>query len=189
MRAFPAFPVLLPGILLAILFCTTPPVHAQGLIPDPPQAVTARTSVYLEVLGNGGLYSINVDRLVGDRMALRAGIAAWQVQDLFGMGETALFTVPLVASMLFGSGNGRIEVGGGVLAGRRSFDSGYGPENNHDTFILDLTGVVGYRHQKPGGGLLFRAGLTPFFALAGGDHAYPDTGFFLSGGVSVGYSF
>ena len=57
------------------------------------------------------------------------------------------------------------------------------PKSNETIFAL--TGTAGYRYQKPSGGIIFRAGLTPFVNI--GDAEYPD--FNISAGGSVGYAF
>lgn len=172
------------AMILSLLLSWVPMTNAQT-----PSAPPARTSVYLEVLGNGGLYSVNVERLVSSRFAARAGFATWTSDDLFGAGKQTLVTVPVLGSFLVGRGSSKLEVGAGLLLGRGRFESAFGAGNNSSRTILDLTGVAGYRYQRPAGGVLFRIGLTPFLALTGGENAYPDSGLFLSGGASVGYSF
>lgn len=159
------------------------PAGAQGGAPP------ARNSVFLELLGNGGAYSVNFDRRLSDGAAVRVGVATWTSDDLFG-GEEArktFVTVPVGASWLFGSGNSRVEVGAGVLVGRQTQDAPF-EDGSTSTAIASLTGTAGYRYQRAAGGFLFRAGFTPFFGL-GGDEAYPDRGFMPSGGISAGYTF
>ncbi len=41
----------------------------------------SRNNAYLEVLGNGGLYSLNYERIVVEHFALRVGFASWKSQD------------------------------------------------------------------------------------------------------------
>jgi len=158
-----------------------------------PPTPSAKTSVYLELLGNGGLFSINVERLLSAKFGAGVGLASWTISEeceqTFAECEESFLTFPLLGHVLFGRGSSKLEVGAGLLLGRRRFKSTVGEEKDRNETIRDLTGVLGYRYQQPAGGLLFRIGLTPFLALSGGDDAYPDDGLFLSGGVSIGYSF
>jgi hypothetical protein len=155
------------------------PCLAQVDASAPP---AARNAVFFELLGNGGLFSFNVERMVTDRVAVRAGYARWNLSSgIFDTGEYQ--TVPLTASYLFGGGERKLEIGGGVTIGRgQSFDQS-------DRFSFsDLTAIVGYRSQPAEGGYLFRAGLTPFYTLNDGE-TYPGHGFTFSAGVSFGYRF
>lgn len=167
-------------ILLLFFFCG---LHATA------QKDTAKTNVYFELFGNGGLYSINVERALLPNFYARAGFGTWASDDLFGAGKKKIVTFPIMGNYLFGEGSSKLEIGAGILLGWSRFTSTFGEENDNSQTIFNLTGVVGYRYQKPGGGFIGRIGLTPFFAMAGGEEAYPDPGFLLSGGISVGYSF
>jgi hypothetical protein len=148
-------------------------------------APASRNSIFAELLGNGGVYSINVERLLTDHLGLRVGYAAWD-SNLFGILDAVrdqYKTVPVTVSYLLGGGERKLELGGGMVFGRfRDFDG--------TSSFRSLTGIIGYRSQPPEGGYLFRAGLTPFYALDDDeDDAYPDTGFTWSAGVSFGYTF
>ncbi len=151
------------------------------------QEDVAKTSIYFELLGNGGAYSLNVERKLTSNFYGRIGFASWS-SDLF-FEETSIVTFPVMGNMLFGAGVNKLEIGGGVLLGSYKYKSVFGEENDRSNKIFNLTGVVGYRYQKPEGGFMGRVGLTPFLDLTGDEDAYPDTGFFLSGGASIGYSF
>lgn len=153
------------------------------------QSDNSRTAIYLELLGNGGVYSINVEHNLKSNFYGRIGMGAWSAEGNWGTGDRTIVTFPVMGNMLFGEGSNKLEVGAGMLVGWSRFNSAFGEENDRSYGIFDLTGVVGYRYQKPEGGFLGRIGLTPFYAFTGGEDAYPDPGFFLSGGMSVGYSF
>lgn len=143
-----------------------------------------RSSVYIELFGNGLIYSLNFDQLITNHIALRGGIG------YIGFGATSsdgsksvsasILTIPLTASYLFSSdaplSNHKFEVGAGVTiisltgASYRSFGA---------SGVIG-TAIIGYRYQPVDGGVLFRADVTPFFGQ----------GLFLvSGGISVGYTF
>jgi hypothetical protein len=150
------------------------------------------TSVYLELLGNGGLYSVNLDRRLGaGGMTVRAGIASWTSDGgLFaGVGERQRFlTVPLMLNALTGTGTHHVELGGGVLLGSQTVTPPFGGPTTRSS-IVTATSTLGYRRQPPGRGWVFRAGLTPMFGFGSEEQAYPDRGFFVSAGVSAGYAF
>jgi hypothetical protein len=152
--------------------------HAQA---QPPEE--ARNAVYLELLGNGGLFSLNYEREVADGVLARAGFGSWSFTSLWTGAETTVTTVPLTIAFVRGRGEHRLELGGGMTFGR-SRETFFGSSN-----FVSLTGLVGYRYEQPGRGYLFRAGATPFYGLGGEDVAYPDRGFFPSIGVSFGYGF
>lgn len=172
------------ALVVVALLCACAPLHAQSGAEGP-----AANAVYVELLGNGGLYSLNYDRRVADAVALRVGFGAWTADDLFlgEEAETSFITVPVTAAWLMGSGNRRIELGGGVLLGSRSREEAFGEGETSSSFV-SLTGIVGYRYQ-PARGFMFRVALTPFFGLGDGDEAYPEDGFMPSVGISAGYAF
>lgn len=166
--------------ILSLFFCS---IFAAA------QSGTAKTSIYLELLGNSGVYSLNVERTLTSNLNGRIGFGAWSTEEFWSEGERTLVTFPVMGNMLFGEGSNKFEIGAGFLLGWSRFQSGSGEENDSTKAIFNLTGVVGYRYQKPQGGFVGRLGLTPFLALTSGEDSYPDPGFFLSGGVSLGYAF
>lgn len=124
------------------------------------QAVPARDAVYVELLGNGVLYTVNYDRRFTDNLTGRVGLGVF--------GGVA---VPVMANYLFGEGRGRLELGGGVeLIGASDVDFGDLDEQEEvrDSDALVGTATVGYRYQPATGGFVFRIGLTPLFSLDGG---------------------
>ena len=149
----------------------------------------AKNGGYLELGGNGGLYSLNYERFLSPDFSIRAGFASYSGESWWGDEETSVTTFPLLGNYFYGNGSNRLELGAGILLGSKKVKSGWGEEMNRSSTIFDLTAVVGYRYQKPAGGFIFRAGFTPFYALSGGEDAYPDEGFTPSGGISFGYAF
>ena len=124
------------AVVFGLLVLAWNPLHAGY-----PQR-EARTCLYWELLGNGHFFSLNVERLVGGHVALRAG---WGVTGGIVMG-----------SVLAGRGDHLLELGCGPSFGK----------NNDNRFkLLTLNFVCGYRYQKPRGGLLLRAGFTPVIFL------------------------
>lgn len=173
-------------VIAAAVLCTATPLHAQTDAAGAP----ARNAVYVELLGNGGLFSLNYDRRVGGEAALRIGAGAWSTDDLFLGDEatTGLVTLPVTASWLPGTGNGRPELGGGVLLGRRTRDEPFSDGSTASTFA-SLTAIVGYRYQPAARGWMFRVAFTPFWGFGDEETAYPERGFMPSIGLSGGYTF
>lgn len=151
--------------------------------------LAARNAVYFEILGNGGLYSFNYERMLTESLGLRVGYATWDSPALWfgGTPPDRYTTVPVTVSYLLGRGERKLELGGGVTFGDGTFDRS--SDFQRDFTFRTLTGIVGYRSQPPGRGYLFRAGVTPFYSFEDGEEAYPDPGFMLSAGVSFGYRF
>lgn len=147
------------------------------------QTPYAKNAVYLELLGNGGLYSLNYERAFSQKFLVRVGFASWSSSQDFG-GEKSITTIPVMFNSLFGTGNHKIEGGAGFMLGSEKHSGNEVWPKSKET-IFALTGVAGYRYQKSTGGLLFRAGLTPFLNI--GDAEYPD--FNISAGGSIGYAF
>jgi len=152
-------------------------------------APVSRNAVYFELLGNGGLYSVNYERMLTESLCLRVGFASWESPVLWDEGSPPdrYATLPVTASSLLGRGERKLELGGGITFGQGTF--GRFDDDRRDFTFRSLAAIVGYRSHPPGHGYLFRAGVTPFYSLDDGEEAYPDPGWTLSAGVSFGYRF
>jgi len=161
----------------ALGFLATP-LAAQTAAP------TARTAIYGELLGNGGLFSVNLDHRIGRSTGIRIGFASWTAQDWWSDEQTRMITLPAQAYLLTSpAGAHHLELGGGVMVGHKHSAVGSGG-------FASLTATIGYRYQRPSGGFVFRAGFTPFYGLNGSsDRAYPDKGFMPMIGLSFGGAF
>jgi hypothetical protein len=159
---------------VAILLVLSPLLFSSDL-----HAQTARNAAYFELGGSAIVPSINYERRLNERWFGRAGLSF--VSSDSSSGTDRAFIVPLtVSSVSKPQGNHHLELGGGVTfaGGDRQdlFDSA-GSDGTFSTVIL--TGIVGYRYQKPGGGFQFRSVFTP---VAGGGDFLPWVG------VSFGYA-
>lgn len=168
---------------LALAFATAVAVPAASLAAQD----GADNVAYLELLGSGGPWSVNFERALG-ALHVRAGFANWSSDDSFGAGTSSYTSVPVTVSFLRGRGRHRFESGGGVTVGRESFRSSFGSGNESSQFTT-ITGIIGYRYQKPEGGFVFRAVVVPMYGLGNAESAYPDKGFFPSAGLSFGLAF
>ena len=160
-------------ILAAALALPRPSVAQES----PAPAVTAPNAVYVELLGNGLLYSVNYDRLVAPHVSARVGVAALAAAD--GGSSAAVVAAPLMVNYLFGKGSSRFETGVGILLASGSVENVEGAEDDSFSGAVG-TATLGYRYQRPGGGFFFRTGLTPFFGTGGIAPWF---------GISFGYGF
>lgn len=165
---------------LALALAATLPLAAGPAAAQEAQPTLARNSVYVELLGNALLYSVNYDRLLTPNLAGRVGLMFVTAEDDEGDSGTVAI-VPVMGSWLWGDGNSHFETGIGLAVATASFDIDEldVDESGGGTGVYG-TGVLGYRYQRPGGGFLFRVGLTPVFTT---------NDFAPWFGLSFGYSF
>ena len=168
--------LLIPALVLVF----GPGARAQA------SADPARNSVYLELFGNGGMYSLNYDRELTEGVRVRVGFAGWTAQDFFGGPDVSMQTIPVSLHLLRGRGRHQADIGGGIVTGRKTRDSDFPGDSAN---FMSLVGIIGYRYQRPESGFVFRAGFTPFYGLGDEDDAYPEKGFLPSVGVSLGFGF
>lgn len=158
---------------------------------------TAKTykpnAVYLELLGNGILYSINYDRLLTTHRNLkisgRVGFSYFNI-DLFD--EMKGTSIPIEFLGWNGKNKGHFEFGVGLCSQFVEVNdvSILGPTQRTSSNGYYLTGRVGYRLQKPDGGFLFRVGFVPMILIAERSSGDVDrTKFVPWFGLSFGYSF
>jgi hypothetical protein len=149
---------------------------------------TAKNAVYLELLGNGGLYSINYERALLDNVTARVGFSYFSVgataADGSGQQSSAkisLMTAPIMANYLVGGKSHNLELGAGALVVYASGEaSGGGASSSAEGVGIAGTATVGYRYQPQDGGFLFKAGFTPLVT---------ESGFQGWGGLSLGGAF
>ncbi|HEX8410963.1 MAG TPA: hypothetical protein VF883_19010 [Thermoanaerobaculia bacterium] len=156
----------LPFLLLSVLAV---PAFAQ----QPP-----RNAAYVEIGGNGIIPTINYERRFSDRFAGRIGFSIVTSEESGGE-EDVTFAIPVMANFISHPRlNHHFEAGGGVLfvvGDEQDFSIG---NDGEEIANVALTGLAGYRFQRPGRGFVFRAGITPF---------YFDGDFAPWAGVSFGY--
>jgi len=174
---------LLSSCALFMLFFGTLPHHSCAQ-ESTPSSDFARNSIFLELGGNGLLYSLNYDHKFFDHASARIGgmfltVAADDPNTLDG--RVSVILVPILANYLVGNGSSRLEIGGGLLLGGVNADASV--ENEAIDEIgggATLTANLGYRLQPRDGGFLFRIGFTPVFG----------PGYFLPwAGLSLGATF
>ncbi len=144
----------------------------------------ASNAVYVELLGNGGFYTLNYERRIIEPLTLRIGFGFISVSATAGSSTSraSLLSIPIMANYI-GLGNDRhhLELGGGLLLLYASASvSSAGTAASGSGFGVGGTLTTGYRYQPREGGFLFRAGFTPMFG-SGGFQAW--------GGASFGGAF
>jgi hypothetical protein len=184
-------PLPLLTLVLTISVASTAAAQAPAESPPPisvttPPAVperTAQNSVYVELLGNGLLYSLNYDRMLNENFSVRVGLMYFSVKAQ-AEADTASANVmlfPILANYLIGPGNHKLEIGAGPLILYASAKADIGGDSASASGVaLAGTAVFGYRYVPKDGGFTFRAGFTPVFS---------QNGFAPWLGLSFGYVF
>jgi len=115
----------------------------------------SKNAFYVELLGNGLIFSANYDVRLINKFGARIGIG------YVGGSEGGVLTVPVMGNVLLGKNGKYFEIGAGA-----TFLSGTG-----DIFDLaeDASTTVGtlsfmYRRQPEDGGFMWKIGITPIFA-------------------------
>lgn len=159
----------LPRLALALAAATA---LAHGA-PARADERAAPNSIFVEGLGPGLLYSVNIERIFAEDVGLRVGFSYMSFSGTVSSSGTSLnaasvgwVSVPVVVSWLgLRSGNNALELGaGGIYTHAAGSATGGGITATGAGDVLWGTALVGYRRQPPGGGFMFRVGLS---ALAG----------------------
>ncbi len=130
-----------------------------------------KNAFFIELLGNGLIFSANYDVRIANKFGLRAGIGYVGSTE----GDGGVLTVPVMGNFLLGKNGRYFEVGAGL-----TYLSGSIGLFENDEFS-SLVGTLSfmYRRQPEEGGFMWKIGLTPFLA----------EGIFIPywGGVGIGY--
>lgn len=131
-----------------------------------------KNAFYVEIVGNGGLYSLNYEYQSLNKTVARIGISL--------LPEAV--AVPITFGKLIGKSKDMLELGVGITYLRYS-DDGIDPGN-----VAFLGGVIGYRYEKPDSKFLFRIGFTPLINIY--EEEDDDVQSFIPlGGISFGLRF
>ena len=179
---------------LSLNYCITV-CMAQETSTD--QLKPARNTVFLELGGNGMLYSPNYDHLLiyskWFRTSARAGV-------FFNWWESKPFGFPLEINGLVGKNKHFLEIGAGVMY---SYGIEYihwnapnvlGKEGYDPYSAIHISGRIGYRFQQSKGGFFLRVAYTPIARLITDNPYYPKgergfDNFFNWFGISISRSF
>lgn len=130
-------------LLFTALAVSAAPAAAQDFTRDG----APRNAAYLEVGGNGFLYTVNVERRV-HRWLGRVGGGYAVDKD-----EGDFWAIPIMVSTLWGDAPRYLETGLGLTPARH-------PDDEEAFLFGSIT--IGYRWVRANG-LLIRVGVTPFF--------------------------
>ena len=163
-----------------LLVAAATPAYGQETLPP-----ARDNAVYVELLGSGGLYSVNYERALPPAFRVRAGAAAWTAESFWSDAKTRFRTFPIMLLIVPGGGAHHLEAGIGAHLGQRSRERDVGESGG----FVSLIAVVGYRYEPRQRRLFVRAGFTPFYGFGDSSDAYPEEGFFPSLGLSLGARF
>lgn len=146
----------------------------------------AKTAGFIELGGNAGLYSLNIDRIyyykekmkISSRLGFAPHFNGIYIEQIYVLENNfILFTNPH-----------HLELGLGGTMQRRYNERPNEPDNYFWENILFGVARFGYRYQKQDDGFFVRAGLTPIFMSHDAEGFHPDY-FQFWAGVSIGASF
>ncbi|WP_157255790.1 hypothetical protein [Pedobacter sp. Leaf41] len=158
-----------------------------------------KNSIYLEALGNGVVYSLNYDRIIPIsnqiKLVPRLGFEYIPRSNPSVYGK---FNVPIELNILYHQNNSNpnfAEAGLGLGLFSLFNDYKYSMVGDITEKTYKLAKVttlrLGYRHQKPAGGLMYRAGILvrltqdEFSKSRVGDDLF----YVIWPGFSIGYTF
>lgn len=146
----------------------------------------AKTAGFIELGGNAGLYSLNVDRIYYYKEKLKMSVRIGFAPHFNGFYIEQIYV--LENNFILFKNPHHLELGLGATLQRRynerpGFIDNYFWEN-----IIFSIWRCGYRYQRRDDGLFLRAGLTPAIMSNNAEGFHPDY-FQFWAGVSVGMSF
>ncbi len=182
----------MPALLAADVSSATSATSAtsSAVVAAAPQASAGPDNqVFLELLGNGLLYSLNYERFLtawNQRFGVRGGASfiTYKISSANGAGNLVLASVPIVASWYGGSSAHKLQLGLGASAlyvSAATDATGQKFSGSEEGLGIAATAVVGYRYLPRDGGFTFGIGFTPLLRSG--------RGFLPWGGASGGVAF
>jgi len=146
-------------ITCLIIFSFTHSVFSQV---NETSTTIEKNTVYAEVFGQGFCWSLNYDRLFNTEKRIMnsytAGIV--YVPESIQFGDGTYYGIPLSYNWLIGKKSHHLELGIGLTSLLVNPNSSVKSD-----FYAYLTPKIGYRFQRPQGGLFFKATATPMIDL------------------------
>lgn len=143
-------------ISLILFFCSTETIsqaQKDTLFDEQKDTVSIykKNAVFVELLGNGTLYSLNYERLIHilPYLSFSARVGA-------SMDHVGSYYFPVLVNVIAGHNGHYGEFGLGTTIDLTHYEL----NNKWETTYLK-TFNIGYRYQKPGGKWLFRIDITP----------------------------
>lgn len=179
-------------ILLFFLSCCVVAGMAQEpeyVLQRPPRDYDkdpAKNMAFIELGGNGGLFSLNYERQYYYRDKLKLGLRGGFAPSFNGIYIEQVYL--LEHNVILFRNPHHLELGLGLTLQRRYNERPNSPDHYFWESILFSVWRCGYRYQKQDDGFFLRAGLTPVVTSHDALGFHP--GYFqLWAGVSVGISF
>jgi hypothetical protein len=137
---------------------------------------TKRNSFYGEFLGtSGSVCSINYDRILKQNENSLIDLSLGFGYFPFFKEVNPIIGIPISINLTNGLGNHHFEIGAGLtynsgIVQRKETVESYGSSLDSYSIteslqVLLFSFRIGYKYQKPNGGLFFRLGLTPLLKL------------------------
>jgi hypothetical protein len=124
--------------------------------------IVEQNTIYAEAFGQGFCYSINYDRLFNTEKRFKNSFTAGfvYVPESMGFGDGIYLGIPVSYNWLLGKKSHHFELGIGLTSLLVNPNSNVGTDS-----YTYMTPKIGYRFQRPNGGLFFRATVTPMIAI------------------------
>ena len=150
--------------------------------------IVRKNSIFLEIAGNGVLYSVNYDRLfnLSDKFKLSARIGVHYTNKFpLQFYRTVCIPIELSGLYCFYKNKHFVELGTGL-----SYLNSNDRVTQHAENIIIFAMRLGYRFQKPEGGLFVKVGFVPLYdwIVKNPDLAVPHHSWLFSGGLGIGYT-
>lgn len=167
---------------------------------DASKQITKRNSIYGEFAGiSGSVSSINYDRILHENENSFIDLTLGFGYFPFFKDLDPIIGIPVSINYTYGSGVHHFEAGAGL-----TYNSGI----NRETLIYEVDGInisysyketkyevalwssfrIGYKYQKPNGGLFIRLGLTPLLKIKTLSVFKDDRNIFPAFGLGIGYT-
>lgn len=170
---------------------------------DQPDSSLAKNTIYIEGLGNGGLGSVNYDRLLlvknNFKLASRVGFFFLPKKDPNFIDKQSNFWSMLFELNSFWGRKANFETGIGISFIKGARSGIYTAYNGEDIYyssstVFIIPRLLGFRFQKLTGGFFFRTGIIALIQILEIDKAtrnnpvyQPRSGPYFS--IGIGYTF
>ena len=137
-------------------------------------------SAYAELLGSGGLYSFNYERMLNEQNSFRIGVS--YVDFSHTLIEMKYTSFPVLMNHFFFSPRNQMEISGGIIVVAKYSASNFNSSNGfyRDVNLINGATYIGYRDWSEESKTIFRIGCSQLFN---------QNGVLISGGLSLGYLF
>lgn len=180
------------ALIYLLLTCIGSFAYAQNNIKeDSTYLKCKKNTVYLELGGQGGIYSVGYDHINSikpkRKNSLSVGLSYFRTEG--NDEKMTIIALPLSQNVIY---KNHVELGCGVttafIAEYDTYYTHYGQSNYTDVYTLFfLTPKIGLRYQKDNGGFFFRAALTPLINLLPANEFYRRV--YPWAGISFGSTF